>query len=303
MPKNRGRGDTARTERKGKEGQDGSRGQHDGRTANEVARRPRIPNPSTRPSSSVRRSVEQGPDRAVRAGDRSKSSGKSRRTIKEREHRSTPRIQDTDSSDSSDDPSGTDTSSSNSGSASSTFSLPDPYNGKADQHVFDRWKYTVEAWVKFNKLPRKAVIYSFTRLVTGDALECFETYVTPTASSRKWKPAEVFEILQEHCFPSDYKMRNHRQLLSAKQGNLRVTHFATKLFRLAKHVPYPVSDELLAVIFYEGLSSHIRARLIMAGLVPGKVDLETMIGRASNLECCLASQDLWGKAQPVEVGS
>lgn len=291
MPRNRGRNatiDTVRSERNGRKGREGSRGNHSRQTANEVEElRGRTliqamqENP-IRPPLLAWQSLRPGPERALDASDRSNSSGESPRSIKGQKHRSAPRAQDPDSSDGSSD---TDTSSSTSDSSASSISpLPNPYNGTADQLVYDEWKRSVEFWAASNKFPRKVVMYYFPRLVTGDAESCFFTSVAPTRLSRKWRLENIFEAIHDGCFPPDYKLRVHRRLISAKQGNLKVVDFANKIFRLAKYVPYPINEEFLTTIFYEGLRGRIRGSLITAKSVPGKVDLKTMIRNAMNWE-------------------
>lgn len=67
--------------------------------------------------------------------------------------------------------------------------------------------------------------------------------------------------------------------------NLTVLGFASRIRSLAKNVPYPVDDEFLVTIFFEGLNDPIKAKLIMSKCVPGgDVDLETMIRRANIFE-------------------
>lgn len=227
----------------------------------------------------------QGPEHALQASDRSKGSGKSFRPVKGQKSRSSPRVQDLDSSNS--DSSSADTSSASESSALSISPTPNPYDGKADQLVFDGWKSSVEAWAKANKFSKEAVMSHFPKLVTGDAETCFFECVAPTSFSRDWEPKKVFKTLHKNCFPVDYKMQVHRELVSAKQGNLRVRDFARRITRLAEHVPYPVEERLLVTIFYEGLNCHIKANLILHGSSPGKVSLNDMIQRASHWEDCL----------------
>ncbi|KAF9645134.1 hypothetical protein BDM02DRAFT_3078062, partial [Thelephora ganbajun] len=143
------------------------------------------------------------------------------------------------------------------------------YDGRADQCTFDEWKHNVETWAEVNRLPRKVVMSSFPQFITGYAKTCFDLYVLPSLFSKKWEPKEVFEILQEHCFPLDYKMRVHTQLVLAKQGNLRVIDFVSEIVRLAEHVLYPVNEEFLVSILWTGLNGHIRTGLVLRGIMPG----------------------------------
>ena len=108
----------------------------------------------------------------------------------------------------------------------------------------------------------------------------YRKYVHPTLHSKEWKPEDVFEVLQKHCFPWDHKLRLYEQLKSVKQGNRKVIVFAGEVKFLARHLP-SISDEYLALVFYSGLNRRIRLRLISDGVDPCNVDLETLIQRAS----------------------
>jgi len=277
MHRNRGRqaldGDIARSERNGKEGRKRSYGKRTGQVPNKAAGRlPRdldsgVDDQSANARLLVEPTSSRAPnlDRAVKASDRSKSR-KVLQTVTLQADRQTPRVEDTDSSTS---------------DSSAPYRYPPRvYDGTADQAIFDEWKYSVEDWAEINEHSRKVVMRCFPLLVTGDARLCFERFVSPTLHSRKWEPKEVFEVLQKHCFPSDYKFQVHSQLVSVTQGNLRVMDFSHKIEKLVKHVPYPINEEFLATVFYTGLNSHIRARLILDGIEPGSTDLETMIKRA-----------------------
>jgi len=293
MPRNRGRKasvDVARSERdRGREARKRSHGKHTGRVPNEAAgRRSRDLDTGVDDQSAPTRLLvvstsgrAQGPERAVRASDRSGSS-RVLQTAKVRADRPTSRAEDPDSSDSDSDSSSSDSdsSSSDSDSSASSISLPDPYDGKPDQRVFDGWVFKVKNWASLKKLPRRAVMYLFPRLVTGEAERCFRQYVVPTSFSRKWKPKEVFKLLQEHCFPYDHKVRLYRQLRSAKQGNRKVAAYAEEVEFLAGHLPH-VSKKFLAIVFWEGLNYRIREKVVMMDEIElGRIDLQTLIRRA-----------------------
>ena len=289
MPRNRGRKasvDVAGSVKDhGREARKRSRGKHTGRAPNEAAgRRPRDLDTGVDDQSAFPRfpvastgSRARGPERAVKASDRSMSS-KVLQTVNVQTNRPTSRVEDSDSSTSDSDSSASDSDSSTSDSDSSTFSIspPDPYDGRPDQRVFDEWAFYVENWVSLEKLSRKEVMYYFPRLVTGEAKQCFQKYILPTLGSRKWKPKEVFELLQEHCFPDDHKVRLYEQLRLAKQGNRKVIDYAEEVRFLAKHLPY-VSKEFLALVFWSGLNPRIRRALSSDGIKPGCVDPETLV--------------------------
>lgn len=190
MPRNRGRKasvDVAGSVKDhGREARKRSRGKHTGRAPNEAAgRRPRDLDTGVDDQSAFPRfpvastgSRARGPERAVKASDRSMSS-KVLQTAEIETDRPTPLVEDSYSS-----------------AYSSTLSFsPDPYDGKPNQHVFDEWVLEVKNWVSLEKLSRKEVMYYFPRLVTGEAKRCFQKYVLPTLRSRKWKAKEVFELL------------------------------------------------------------------------------------------------------------
>jgi hypothetical protein len=215
----------------------------------------------------------QGPERAVKAGDRSKSN-KVLPAAKGHKDRPVPRVEDSDSSGCD-----SDSSASDSDSSASPISPPDPYDGKPDQRVFDVWVYKVEHWASLAELSRKEVMCWFPRLVTGEAEQCFQEHVLPTLYSRKWEFKEVFEILQEHCFPFDHKVKLYEQLKSVKQGNRKVIVYAGEVRFYAKHLPY-VSEEFLALVFWAGLNRHTQSKLIMHGVKPNRAGLKTLIRRA-----------------------
>lgn len=171
------------------------------------------------------------------------------------------------------------------GSASPIVRRPDPYDGKADPLVFDEWKVKVETWAEANGLSKRQVMSYFPLLITGWAKRCFDLYIVPASPSRKYELKEVFEILYEQCCSLGCKLRVHRQLVSARQGSLTVLDFASRIKTLAKHVPYPVDEEFLVTIFYEGLNSPIKAKLIMLKCVPGdNADFEAMVRQARTFE-------------------
>ena len=295
MPRNRGRnaiGYVARSERNNKGGRKRSHGKRTGRVPNEAAgQRPRDPesdvdDPSV-PCIYVGTAIlgSPGPERAFTASDRS-NSREPPQTVVVQEGRSTSRVEDPDSSDDSSD---AETELSTSGSsASPMFPQPRPYDGRPNAAVFDKWKSDVEHWAEINKLSREEVMYCFPKLVTGRAKTCFQDHVVPILRSKKWEPKEVFAILQKECFPAEYRLRVHRQLTSATQGNLRVIEFVCKVLRLAEYLPYRVDKKFLATVIYAGLTLRIKTHLIldrigMDGIERGSVDLETLIERA--LEC------------------
>lgn len=225
----------------------------------------------------------QGPDRALEASDRSGSNREFLQISRAQSYRSALGGEDTDSSD---DSSGAVAGSNISdGSASPIVRRPDPYDGKADPLVFDEWKVKVETWAEANGLSKRQVMSYFPLLITGWAKRCFDLYIVPASPSRKYELKEVFEILYEQCCPLGCKLRVHRQLVSARQGSLTVLDFASRIKTLAKHVPYPVDEEFLVTIFYEGLNSPIKAKLIMLKCVPGgNADFEAMVRQARTFE-------------------
>jgi len=286
MPyRNRGhkaRGRVTRSERNhGKEAQNGSRGEHPGRAPSETAeRRPRdlhsgVDDQSASPrllvASTSSRAPE--PERAVEASDRSKSN-KVLQTAEIRANRPmTLSVEDSDSSSS-------DTNYSDS-SACYLAQPPSPYDGKPDQRVFDDWVFGVKNWASLRKLSRMEVMCSFPALITGDARWCYQMYVSPTLRTKKWKPKDVFEVLQKHCFPHDHKIRLYEQLKAVKQGNRKVSWYAEEIVFLASHLP-PVSKEFLAIVFYTGLNANVRSLLAFDGIEPDNIDFETLVQHAEN---------------------
>ena len=296
MPRNND--SLARSERNGREGQRRSRGKRTERASNEAAsQRPRDLKPGVDDQSAyVRATVKptsnKAPDldQAAMANDRSEGET-ALQIVKVQTKRPIPRAQDPDLSDDSSDAE-TCSSFSDTSSGPSAFPQPRPYDGQANQDVFDEWTFRVEIWAELNELSRKEVLRWFPQLVSGNALWCFQRYVFPSLHLRKWKLKEVFEVLQERCFPINHKLGLHRKLVSATQGNLRVLEFAGRIEGLARHLPY--AEEFLAAVFYAGLNNRIRARLIFDGIYFGTVDLETLIKRAAVHESDLCRARAYG---------
>ena len=277
MPRNRGReatdGYTTSSERSGKKGRKRSYGKRAGQAPNEAAGRrlrdldPGVDDQSADEHLLVEPTSSRAPDldRVVMASDRP-NSRKELQTVALQADRPTPGVEDVDSSTS---------------DSSASYRYPPRYDGTADQDVFDEWRSGVEAWAAINEHSRRVVMRCFPLLLTGNALWCFRQYVSPTLHSRKWKPKKVFNVLQKRCFPPDYKLQVHSQLVSVTQGDLRVIVFARKIKQLVEHVPYSVDEEFLDTIFHTGLDRHIKARLILDGIEPDSADLETIVHCAS----------------------
>lgn len=277
MPRNRRH--NARSERNGKERQRRSHGEAAGR-------RPRDPDSGVDDRSAderllVEQTSSRAPDleHAVETGDRS-TSRKALPTVKGRTKRPAPRVEDPDSSGDSSD---ADTDSSTTSSASSVTSTPRPYDGTADQDVFDLWVVRVEAWAALNRISDRNLVYWSPELVSGYARGCLELHVFPSLHSRKWKFKEVVEILQKRCFPIDHKLQLQRQLTSTIQGDLRVVEYAGKIYRLAGHLPH-MKNRWLASIFYAGLNDRIAIKLALDGIELGKIDMETLVKRATEYD-------------------
>jgi len=225
MPRNRGReatdGYTTSSERSGKKGRKRSYGKRAGQAPNEAAGRrlrdldPGVDDQSADEHLLVEPTSSRAPDldRVVMASDRP-NSRKELQTVALQADRPTPGVEDVDSSTS---------------DSSASYRYPPRYDGTADQDVFDEWRSGVEAWAAINEHSRRVVMRCFPLLLTGNALWCFRQYVSPTLHSRKWKPKKVFNVLQKRCFPPDYKLQVHSQLVSATQGDLRVIGFARKI--------------------------------------------------------------------------
>ena len=168
---------------------------------------------------------------------------------------------------------------------SSLFPFPSPYDGRADQRVFNTWEHQVKSWVKYHKLSDKEVMYTFSRLVSVKAESCFMLYVAPSRflPPRRWTLNEILEVIHKECFPPGYKMTLHKRLMSATQGDLRVKEFAAELRSLAKRLPY-VNEQCLAAIFFVGVHKYIQDQLIADGMGQGDTDLGTLVKYASRYE-------------------
>ncbi|KAF9791197.1 hypothetical protein BJ322DRAFT_434178 [Thelephora terrestris] len=231
-------------------------------------------------------------DQAAMASDRSKGRKTlDYDTVRARSKKSAYRVEDPDSSDGSSDTgtasSDTSTTSSDTGSVSSLSSmeLPEPYDGRADQMAFDIWEYQVTTWAKYSKVSYEQVMYIFPRLVSGKAASCFFTHCTP---SRYLPPIEpslegVLRVIHKYCFPPNYEMTLHKELVSLTQGNLRVRDFAHGLKFRAKRLSY-VSKKFLAASFFFGVHGYIRVRLIEEGMSHDNTDLDTLLKHASRYE-------------------
>jgi hypothetical protein len=269
MPKNRHRNARNR-----------SPGKYAGRAPSEAAgRRPRDSGVDAQ-SASARLLVAstgsraQRPERAVEASDRSSEGEVLQTTETEAD---SPPLTDR----------GSDSSASDSDSSSyPPVRFPKPYDGRPDQRVFDTWVFYVKNWASLKGLRSREVMAFFPQLLTGDAMQHYMREVAPGLRSKKWKPKEVFKILQKKCFPPDHKVKLYHQLKSARQGNRRAKIFAEQLTFLARHLPY-VSEEFLALVFWAGLNRRILSLLVQCGIEPGELDLETLVERASRCQRAL----------------
>jgi hypothetical protein len=277
MPRNRRH--NARSERNGKERQRRSHNEAAGRRSRDLDSG--VDDRSADERLLVEQTSSRAPDleHAVEAGDRS-TSREVLPTVKGQTKRLALRVEDPDSSDDSSD---ADTDSSTTSSASSVTSTPRPYDGTADQDVFDSWVVRVKAWAALNRISDRNLVHWSPELVSGYARGCLELRVFPSLHSRKWKFKEVVEILQKHCFPIYHKLRLQRQLTSTFQGDLRVVEYAGKIYQLARHLPH-IRKRWLTSIFYAGLNDRIVVKLALDGIELGKVDLETLVKRATEYD-------------------
>ena len=285
----------ARSEGSGREGQKRSDGKHTGRAPGEaVGRRPRdlesgVDNRSANERLLVEPTSSRAPglDQAAMAGDRPRGR-KSPKTVKTQTKRPARRVEGPDSSDDSSDTSTASSTTDTSASSSFRPSIPPPppYDGRADQRVFDLWVCRVTSWVEYNKFSDEEVKYMFLRLVNGKAESCFIAYLTP---SRYLPPEEqslkgIFKAIHRDCFPLNHKMTLHKELMSASQGNLGIREFVSELRLRARHLPY-VSEQCLAAIFFVGVHKYTRAGLMEDGMEQDGTDLETLMEHALRYEC------------------
>ena len=182
-----------------------------------------------------------------------------------------------------DSPPLTDESSDSNSSLCSLTPLLKPYDGRPDQRVFDLWVLRVESWAIRNNLRSRDVMANFPELLTGRALQLYQREVFPTLHSKKWKPKKVFKLLQKECFPFDHKVILCSQLMSTKQGNRSASAFAGDLNFLARHLPH-VSGEFLALVFWAGLNHRVASLLVLEGIEPGDLDLDTLEKHASKYD-------------------
>ena len=136
-------------------------------------------------------------------------------------------------------------------------------------------------------------MYFFPPLVTGEAEQWFRLFVLSPRSSRKWKPKQVFELLQELCFPYDHQLILYEQLASVKQGNRGVIEYAEEVRFLAGHLPH-VSNKFLGLVFWAGLNPRIQNALTrMPGIESGRVGAESLIRRALKFDSASRGLKFW----------
>lgn len=88
-----------------------------------------------------------------------------------------------------------------------------------------------------------------------------------TNVTSSWTMSRMFDVIFEHCFPTDLKNHLRTQLSNATQGNRKLRDFVRSLEKLADRFT-DVNECIVIQAFWNGIQSRIRLRLIEWGISP-----------------------------------
>ncbi|KAI0066380.1 hypothetical protein BV25DRAFT_1797254, partial [Artomyces pyxidatus] len=160
-------------------------------------------------------------------------------------------------------------------------SAPIPWNGRADLDTYDKWVYEVESWRRLTGVDDETALTLMGKFVTNKPSHFYMKYVSKRIAD--WTVEEFYQAVFNYCFPTDFKNRLRKQLMSAKQGKDDVGDFVQELETLGNRFPDITNDQMVR-IFWDGLQQYLRLYLIEQGLDPEVTPLETMVTYAERRE-------------------
>ena len=79
---------------------------------------------------------------------------------------------------------------------------PFMYRGEPNAELFQKWKFTVEMWIKTNYIHKKNQVTRLQNYMEGKAFLFYSTKVAP--NPKKWDLKSFFVSLFDYCFPNNF---------------------------------------------------------------------------------------------------
>lgn len=100
---------------------------------------------------------------------------------------------------------------------------PFVWNGTPNLDVFDQWTYEVDTWGKLNGLNDWLILKLIVQFLSDKPSQCFMRHVA--TRQKDWTVRQLYAVLFDYCFPTNYKARSWCHLESTTQGKTRVHDF------------------------------------------------------------------------------
>ncbi|KAJ7808641.1 hypothetical protein B0H14DRAFT_3482147 [Mycena olivaceomarginata] len=130
------------------------------------------------------------------------------------------------------------------------------WDGKPVMDTFDHWTYEVDTWIELTALSDKLAMKLIVNFMSGTASKFFMDHVA--TNLKQWTIKDVYKALFDYCFPTDFKLRLRKRLMSAYQGKKTVRDFIRDIRSLAKRFPdakAPKQKVSVGVARYDYLNS------------------------------------------------
>ncbi|GJJ10378.1 hypothetical protein Clacol_004604 [Clathrus columnatus] len=100
---------------------------------------------------------------------------------------------------------------------------------------------------------------------------------------QKWQLCTILQAVFDYCFPPDYKLQLHHQLMQSFQGSKPFRDFARDTKMLAKHFPDMSKHQIIQII-WDGAQQYICLEWVKAGCSLESTSLSNLIKRAVRYE-------------------
>jgi hypothetical protein len=134
--------------------------------------------------------------------------------------------------------------------------------------------YEVDTWIELTALSDKLAMKLIVNFMSGTASKFFMDHVA--TNLKQWTIKDVYKALFDYCFPTDFKLRLRKRLMSAYQGKKTVRDFIRDIRSLAKRFP-DVTERHLVQIFWDGADQYIRVKWLDRGMSPEESSLEKLV--------------------------
>ncbi|KAJ7892509.1 hypothetical protein B0H14DRAFT_3684971 [Mycena olivaceomarginata] len=155
------------------------------------------------------------------------------------------------------------------------------WDGKPVMDTFDHWTYEVDTWIELTALSDKLAMKLIVNFMSGTASKFFMDHVA--TNLKQWTIKDVYKALFDYCFPTDFKLRLRKRLMSAYQGKKTVRDFIRDIRSLAKRFP-DVTERHLVQIFWDGADQYIRVKWLDRGMSPEESSLDKLVKWAMRFE-------------------